>query len=216
MKRVVPWFAMLLLCASSARTQPSGYIKSVQEASSFTNAQASQHQSVDFQATVTSYRSYERNLFVQDGNAAIYVRPALMYRLIPGDRIRVRGTMRESFRPYIENAQLTFLSHGPLPAPARPTFKQMIRAETDGKLVTVRAIIESANLVPNSQAPVSTTQLSVLLDGGHADVTIDSDDPARLRDLLDTEVEMTGVQSGVFDNKMQLTGISFMSSPWIR
>jgi hypothetical protein len=35
----------------------------------------------------------------------------------------------------------------------------MIRAETDGRLVTVRAIIESADLAPNSQAPVSTTQL---------------------------------------------------------
>jgi hypothetical protein len=51
--------------------------------------------------------------------------------------------------------------------------------------------------------------LSVLLDGGHADVTVDSDDPARLRDLLDAEVELTGVQSGVFDNKMQQTGILF-------
>ena len=209
MKKLFPWFAMLLFCASGVRSQPSGPITTAQEASSLTNNQARQHQSVDFQATVTDYRSYERNLFVQDGNAAIYVHPSLMYQLIPGDRIRVRGTMHESFRPYVEDAELTFLGHGPLPMPARPSFEQMIRAETDCRLVTVRAVIQSADLVPNSQAPVSTTQLSVLLDGGHADVTVDSDDPSRLTGLLDAEVEMTGVQSGVFDNKMQQTGILF-------
>ncbi|MGB8030307.1 MAG: GGDEF domain-containing protein [Terracidiphilus sp.] len=209
MKRVVPWFAMFLLCASSVRSQPSGQITTVQEAADLTNALAREHQPVDFEAIVTYYRSYERNLFVQQGDAAIYVHPSVIYRLVPGDRVRVRGTMHESFRPYIENAELTFLSHGPMPRPVRPSFEQMIRAETDGRLVTVLAVIQSADLAPNSQAPVSTTQLSVLLDGGHADVTIDSDDPSRLKDLLDTEVEMTGVQSGVFDNKMQQTGILF-------
>ena len=209
MKRVVPLFAMLSLCAWSAWSQPSGQITTVQDAARLTNAQASQHQSVSFVATVTYYRSYERNMFVQDGDAAIYVHPSLMYRLIPGDRVKLRGTMHESFRPYVENADLTILSHGPLPRPTRPTFEQMIRAETDGRLVTIRAVVESANLAPNSQAPVSTTQLSVLLDGGHADVTIDSDDPSRLKGLLDAEVQMTGVQSGVFDNKMQQAGILF-------
>ena len=77
MKRVVPYIAMLLLCASGARSQPSGQITTLRAAASLTNAQASQHQSVDFEATVTYYRSYERNLFVQDGNAAIYVHPPL-------------------------------------------------------------------------------------------------------------------------------------------
>ncbi len=209
MKRMVPWFAMLLVCASGARSQQSGQITTVREASALSNAQARQHQPVDFEATVTYYRFYERNLFVQDGDAAIYLHPSHMYRFIPGDRVRVRGTMHESFHPYVENAVLTFLSHGALPTPARPSFDQMIRAELDCRLVTVRAVIQSADLAPNLQAPVSTTQLSVLLEGGHAEVTIDSDDPTRLKDLLDAEVEFTGVQSGVFDNKMQQTGILF-------
>ena len=207
MKRVVHCFAMLLLCALGARSQSPGPITTLQEASNLTNAQASQHQPVDFEATVTYYRSYERNLFVQEGAAAIYVHPPVTYRLVPGDRIRVHGTMHESFRPYVEGAQITFLSHGQLPKPIRPGFEQMIRAETDGKLVTVQGVVESADLAPNSQAPVSTTQLSLLLDGGYANVTIDSDNPSSLKDLLDAEVEITGVQSGVFDNKMQQTGI---------
>lgn len=209
MKRLVSWLVMVLLCTSAVRSQSSRQISTVQEASSLTNDQARRHQPITFEATVTYYRSYERNLFVQDGDAAIYVHPPAMYQLLPGDRILVRGTMHESFRPYIENAEITILGHGPLPPSVQPSFGQMIRAETDGRLVTVRAVIQSADLAPNSQAPVSTTQLSILLDGGHAGVTVDSDDPSRLKDLLDAEVEITGVQSGVFDNKMQQTGILF-------
>jgi diguanylate cyclase (GGDEF)-like protein len=209
MKWVVPWFAMLSLGAPGARPQPPAQISTAHDAATLTNAQASLHQSVSFEATVTYYRSYERNLFVQDADAAIYVHPPLPYRLVPGDRVRVRGTMRESFRPYVEDATITLLRHGEMPKPVHASFDQMIRAETDCRLVTVRAVIQSADIAPDSQAPVSTTQLSLLLAGGHAAVTIDSDDPSRLKDLLDAEVELTGVQSGVFDNKMQQTGILF-------
>jgi diguanylate cyclase (GGDEF)-like protein len=200
-------FAMLSLYASGAWAQPPGQITTLQAVARLTNTQASRHLPISFEATVTYYRAYERNLFVQDGDSAIYVRPAVVHRLIPGDRIRVRGTMHESFRPYVESADITLLGHGPLPKPFQPSFGQMIRAETDCKLVTVRAVIQSADLAPNTQAPISTTELSILMDGGHADATIDSDDPTRLKDLLDDEVEITGVQSGVFDNKMQQTGI---------
>jgi len=207
MKRVVPLFAMLCLCASGAWAQPSGPITTLEAAARLTNAQAIQHQPVAFEATVTYYRSYERNLFVQDGDAAIWLHPVGMYKLFPGDRVHVHGTMRESFRPYIEGAQITLLGHGPLPKPIQPSFEQMIRAEADCKLVTVRAVIQSADLVPNSQAPISNTKLGILVDGGHVDVTVDSDDPTRIRELLDAEVEITGVQSGHFDNKMQQTGI---------
>jgi diguanylate cyclase (GGDEF)-like protein len=83
----------------------------------------------------------------------------------------------------------------------------MIHAETDCSLVTVRAVIQSADLVPNLQAPILNTELNILLEGGRARVTIDSNDPARLKGLLDAQVEITGVQSGIFDNKMQQTGI---------
>ena len=214
MKRVVPLFAMLCLCAPCTWAQTSAQITSIEAAARLNNEQAAQHPSVSFEATVTYYRSYERNLFVQDGDTAIYVHPSLTYSLIPGDRIRVQGSMRESFRPYVASTDITLLGHGPLPKPMRPSFEQMIRAETDGRLVTVRALIESAELAPNSQAPVSNIQLGILLDGRHADATIDSDDPSLLKALLDAQVELTGVQSGIFDNKMQLTGILFhLQSP---
>ncbi|MGO8935422.1 MAG: diguanylate cyclase domain-containing protein [Terracidiphilus sp.] len=207
MKRVVPLFAMLCLCVSGAWAQPSAQISTLLAAASLTNGQASRHSPVSFEATVTYYRPYERNLFVQDGDSAIYLHPAAMYRLIPGDRVRVRGTMHESFRPYVENAQIALLAHGSLPTPRHPDYSQMLHAETDCKLVALRALVQSADLVHNSQMPVSTVELQLLVDGSPLDASIDGDDPRSPADLLDAEVEITGVQSGRFDNKMQQTGI---------
>jgi diguanylate cyclase (GGDEF)-like protein len=207
MKRMFSFFATLSLCTVGAWAQPSGQITTLQVADSLTNAQASLRTPVDFEATVTNYRSYERNLFVQDGDAGIYVHLAGMYSLVPGDRVRVRGTMRDSFRPYVEDAVIAIVGHVALPKAQHPTFAQMIHAETDCSLVTVRALIQSADLVLNSQGPVLNTDLNILLQGGQAKVTIDSSDPALLKNLLDAQVEITGVQSGIFDNKMQQTGI---------
>ena len=208
MKRWIAAFALILGWRLAVMAEPAP-LMTLHSVAAMTNAEASQHQQVSFDATVTYYRPYARNMFVQDGNSAIYVHPTVIHNVIPGDRIRVRGTLHESFRPFIESADITFLSHGLLPKPQQPTFNQMINTETDCQLVKVHAVIQSADLVPNLQTPISTTEVNVLLDGGQATATIDSDDPARLKDLLDAEVELTGIQSGVFDNKMQETGILF-------
>jgi diguanylate cyclase (GGDEF)-like protein len=212
MKRVVPIFAMLSLYASGAWAQQSGQITTLQAAASLSNAQASQHQHVSFEGTVIYY---DGGVWVQDGDAAIYAWAPGLYKLVPGDRVRVSGVMHESFKPFVENAEITKLGHGALPKPLHPTFDQMIRAETDCRLITVRAVIQSADLAPSTLGPVSTTQMSILVEGGHhAEVAVHSTDPSRLKDLLDAEVEITGAQSGTFDNKMQQTGILIHVQSW--
>lgn len=207
MKRVVTLISLLAVCAGCAHAQQAAQITSIREARSLSNAEARKHQSVDFQATVTYYRAYESNLFVQDGDTAIFVLPKIRYKLVPGDLVRVRGKMRESFQPLVIGAEITVLGHGSVPKPTHATYDQMIRAETDCKIVTVHAVIRSADLTPNHLSTVPTTEIHMLVDGGNIDASIDGDDPSRLKDLLDAEVEVTGVQSGQFDNKMQQTGV---------
>ena len=51
------------------------------------SAEASNAMPVAFQATVTYFRAYEHNLFVQDGDVGIYVHLTGMYTLVPGDRV---------------------------------------------------------------------------------------------------------------------------------
>jgi hypothetical protein len=71
------------------------------------NAEAQRHNPVLFQGTVTYVRSYERVLFVQDGDAAIYVDAITGLNLVPGDRVLVRGEMRSSFHLYVLSSDTT-------------------------------------------------------------------------------------------------------------
>ena len=172
-----------------------------------TNVRASQHLPVAFEATVTYYRSYDKDLFVQDGNDAIYVHATTNLKLTPGDRILVRGTTHESFRPYVNSRDITIIGHGALPKSIQPTFEQMIRAEADCKLVTVHALVRSADLVPDPRSPIPAGYLRMIVDGGPVDANVDTEDETALKNLLDAEVEITGAISGHFDNKMQMTGV---------
>jgi diguanylate cyclase (GGDEF)-like protein len=200
---IVLAIAPVALAATPAPAIPIG----LHAAATITNAEASKRLPVAFEATVTYYRSYDKDLFVQDGSDAIYVHATTPLKLTPGDRVFLRGTTHESFRPYVVSSDFTVIGHGPLPKADEPTFDQMIRAEEDCKLVTVRAIIRSADLVPDSRSTTPSTSLRMLVDGGMVDANVDNDDENALKGLLDAEVEITGAASGHFDNKMQLTGV---------
>jgi diguanylate cyclase (GGDEF)-like protein len=45
------------------------------------------------------------------------------------------------------------------------------------------------------------------MDDGHIEANVESDNERALKDLLDDEVEITGVAAGKFDDKMQQTGV---------
>jgi len=190
---------------ASASAQPAP-LTTLHAVATLPNAEASQHPQTSFEATVTYYHPYDGDLFVQDGDDAIFVLAPKVLKLAPGDRILVRGTVHESFRPFVLGKDVTLLSHGPVPKPAQPSFEQMMRAETDCKLATVRAVIRSADLEPDGQS-TPFTYLRLLVDGGPVEAIVDSDDESALKGLLDAEVQITGVVAGTFDNKMQMTGI---------
>ena len=64
---------------------------------------------------------------------------------------------------------ITFLGHGAVPIAEPASFDQMIRAETDCRLVTVRATIRAADRKLSPEAPVSYMRLQMLTDGGYLD-----------------------------------------------
>ena len=172
-----------------------------------TNAEASHGLPVAFEATVTYYRGYETNLFVQDGEFAIYIQAPANLHLVPGDRILVQGKTQGSFNPIVIAERITLLRHAALPKAEPVSFDQMIRAETDCKLVTVRGVVRAADLLLSLEAPVHYIRLQLLMDGGYFDANVDSDDAGALQRLLDADVELTGVASEEFDGKMHETGV---------
>jgi diguanylate cyclase (GGDEF)-like protein len=213
-KKPIAVLAIIVGCAWNSGAAAPAPLTTLQAVAALSNAQAIQHQPAVFEATVTYYRAFDGDLFVQDDTSAIYIHAATGLKFAPGDRVLVRGTMHESFRPFVVGREITVLGPGALPEPVKANYQQMIRGETDCRLVRARAIILSADMVTNSPIAgavlrVPFTYLQMLVDGAPVDANVDSADAGALSSLLDAEVEITGVESGHFDNKMQQTGVLF-------
>jgi diguanylate cyclase (GGDEF)-like protein len=199
-----------LLHAAPAQEGRERSLTSLRAIHALTNAQASHQLPVSFEATVTYYRGYERTLFVQDDDQAIYVQPKVETQLSVGDRVLIKGTTHESFRPIVSATSIRVLGHGDLPKPVPVTFDQLIRTEFDCRLVTVHGTIRSVDLIQSSDRPSISIQLHS--DGGPIAAVIDSNSVDGLKGILDAEVELTGAASGRFDGKMQMTGILLHAS----
>jgi diguanylate cyclase (GGDEF)-like protein len=197
--------AMSATCVLPAGAEEPGILNSLRAIHALTNAQASHQLQVSFEATVTYYRAYERTLFVQDGDVAIYVQASIPYALTPGDRVLITGTTHESFRPFVSASSIRVLGRASLPKAVPATFDQLIRAEFDCRLVTVRAIVRNVDLTMSSDRP--GISLRMRGENGPIEAVIDSDQLGPLSDALDAEVEVTGAASGHFDGKMQQNGV---------
>ncbi len=201
-------FLTLLVVLGSALPAWAGSaapLTSLRAIHALTNAEASKDLPVAFEATVTYFPGYEHLLFVQDGDSAIFVLATTSAKLIPGDRVLVKGTTQQSFHPFVMSNDITVLHHGALPTPIVADFGDLILGQRDCMLVTVHAVIRSAELRVNSN--VRNSFLELLTDRGYIDATVESDDENALKGMLDSEVEITGVAGGKFDDKMQQTGI---------
>jgi diguanylate cyclase (GGDEF)-like protein len=201
-------FLLLLACWTSAawaEAAPRTALTTLSAIHKLTNAEASMAIPVAFEATVTYYRGYEHTLFVQDGDSAIYVQVATNQNFEAGDRILIRGYTRDSFRPIVVSNSLTFLHHGTLPKPLEAEFAPMLQAKVDCRFVQVRGSVLSA--VPTYTTGHMVTDLVLALRGGTVGVTIDKGAFARVGDLLDAEVTVTGAEAGTFDGKMEQTGV---------
>jgi len=199
--------AVVILSASSLLTRAAEPIAltSIHAIHTLTKAQAGGGLPVAFEATVTYYNRNDIDLFVQDGDEAIYVETKGYEDLTLGDRVLVRGKTRDSFTPDIVSESVTVLQHGTPPKPVSTDFRQLIRAQRDCMFVSVRARLRSADIA--NLGHMYGTYLKLMMDGGPIDATVVGTDPNKFKGLLDAEVEVTGVVSGKFDSKMQLVGI---------
>lgn len=106
MKRQFAALAITLGWALAAWAAEPGTLSTLRSIAALTNAEASQQLPVAFEATVTYFPGYEGLLFVQDGNAAIFVLATTNARLVRGDRVLVKGKTRDSFRTIVNGKGL--------------------------------------------------------------------------------------------------------------
>jgi diguanylate cyclase (GGDEF)-like protein len=168
-------------------------------------AEAAKGRPVAFEGTVSYYNKSDIDLFIQDGDLGIYVQTIMGAGIALGDRVLVRGHTRDSFRTDILSDSVTILSHGTPPMPLTANFDRMISSQLDCRRVTARAVVRSADMVVDGNR--YNLYMHLLMDGGYVDATVVASNGSMVRELLDSEIEVTGVVSGKFDSKNQLTGI---------
>ena len=205
MKSLIALFAIVLGWTTAASAAAPAPLTTLHAIHSLSHAEAAKLPPAAFEATVTYRRAGESTLFVEDAGEGIYVWANGDIRLSPGDRVLVRGKTGDSFRPIVTADSVTLLHHGALPAPVPATFDELIHAQRDCMLVTVRAFVQSADI--GVSAGRNASHLVLLANGGTIDSYVDSGDAGVLDGLLDAEVEVTGVATARFDGKMQQTGV---------
>ncbi len=204
MMRLILAAVMIFQGATAAWTEAPAALNSLHAVHSLTNSQASQALPVAFEATVTYYRSSDIDLFVQDGNAAIYVSFKPGAALLPGDRVLISGKTEDSFRPMVDADSVTFIRHGIAPVASPASFDQLVSAQLDCMRIKVRAVVRSADVSDSGER--REVYLQMLMDGGYIDAAVDSKDTSILKGLLDAEVEITGIATAKFDQRMELNG----------
>ncbi|MGB7984783.1 MAG: diguanylate cyclase [Terracidiphilus sp.] len=209
MKRLIIILGVLLSAwQMTAQTPSSGTLTSVSAIHALTNVEASHGIPVEFEGTVTFNRDYERIVFIQEDGAAIYVGYPTPLPLVPGDRVRVKGRTARSFSPIVSADSVTVLSHGTLPKAEPVSYDQLISAESDCKLVTVRATVRTVDQTSSITPPHFFMRLQLIMDGGYLSADVSSQNAGEFNGLLDADVEITGIASEKFDNKMHMTGIN--------
>ena len=208
MKRLLSLVAVAFAGASIGWSSVLAPLTTMRAVRSLPRAEAEQNYPVAIEGTVTFYRGYRRNLFVQDGDTGVFVKTAASENLALGDRVRITGKTGWGYQPNVQSAEVAVLGHSALPKPVPATFDRLIRGDLDATLVTIRGVVHSADLEMPSAARVPCAILRVLIDGGYIDVEVLTGDASALDHLLDSDVEITGVAGGKFDGKYQLTGIA--------
>lgn len=196
---------LLMLQTPGANAADPVPLTSLRAVHALSNAEANQGLPVAFAGSVTYYMRGNVDLFVQDGDTAVYVETTADHDFTAGDRVLVIGRTRASFRPEVKSDKVVFLGRGQPPAPVRAEFRQLIRAELDCRRATVRGTVRSANII--TDAGLKNTYLQLQMDGGIVDAETGGTAPTDLIGLLDSEVEVTGAVAGKFDSKMQMTGV---------
>jgi diguanylate cyclase (GGDEF)-like protein len=206
MKRLIPLVAIILIGASAAWAATPATLTTLRAIHALTNAEAHQRLPVEFEATVTFFNPKQGVLFVQDDGVGIYVSPKTNFALATGDRVLIHGKTAQSFRPIVNSDSITLVHRGALPKPVPATFDELIHGQQDCVLVTARGIVRSVDPSDlNSQSGNAFMEMQA--EGGYIGVNVGGYTPGKREQLLDTEVEITGVAGGTFDGKMQMHGV---------
>jgi len=198
---------MAFACFAAAGAAQPAPLTTLDSVRSLSNAEAAKGNPVAITATVTYFRSYRKNMFVQDGFIGLFVKATTNLKLVPGDRVLIKGVTRRGYLPCVVSSDITLLGHGALPTPIPVGYEDLTGPRDDSLLATAHGVVRAANMDAPSADHSTGATFKMLTDGGSVDVDVNNVTASDLEKLLDTEVDVTGVAGGRFDGKEQKTGV---------
>ncbi len=198
--------ALLMLVAGAgwqACAQPA--VRTIEQLNRLSHDQADRGLAVRIEGTVTFVQPYDGSLFVESDGHGTYVNFARDKGLKPGDRVVVKGVTDASFRPEVTATDVEVLGHGSLPKPVRTSFPDLIRARFDSRYVVVKGHVLSAAM--DKSIPIPGMRLKLSVPEGEIEGRIAYPGSMKPEDMLDSEVDLTGVAGGAFDSRMEMAGV---------
>jgi diguanylate cyclase (GGDEF)-like protein len=206
-RRFVAAVSIALACIAAAGAAQPAPLTTLDSVRRLSNVEAAKGIPVAITATVTYFRAYRRNMFVQDGTTGIFIKATTNVKLTPGDRVLIKGVTHDGYVPDVVSSDFTLLGHGALPKPVAADYEDLIGPGDDSEMVTTQGVVRAANMNAPSDAHATGGTIKMLTDGGPVDVEVDDVTASQLEKLLDAEVAVTGIAGGRFDGKAQKTGI---------
>jgi diguanylate cyclase (GGDEF)-like protein len=214
MRRLLAWlptiFALVWAAAACGQTAP--VLTHVSQVAALTSTQAALATPVRVRALVTFVRPSEATLFILEDGVGIFVHFSQNVGLLPGDLVEVTGVTRPSFKTTILGQSVRVLSHGPLPEPRPARFEDLIQSRWDCQYVRLQGRVLTASL--DDSAPHNSLRVRIKVPQGTVDGIVTQPGKLQPADLLDAEIQKTGVAGGQYDGKMQLSGVMLNVNSW--
>ncbi|MGA2984086.1 MAG: PAS domain S-box protein [Terriglobia bacterium] len=172
---------------------------------SLTLEEAKRGYPVRIRAVVTYCRVIDRDMFIQDSTAGVWVDPEQFnVNVRSGQLIEVEGTAGPGdFAPEIDKSRVRILGETPLPVPRRVSGDELASGRQDSQWVEVEAVVRSAaELGTNLTLNVSTDTLQFRVfvpDYGTPPI-----------DLVDAAVRIRGVFGGTYTPSGLFTGFQLL------
>ncbi|MBB5059023.1 diguanylate cyclase (GGDEF)-like protein [Granulicella aggregans] len=194
------------ICRSGAQGigRPDGVLHTVREIEQLPPAEAAKGLPVHLTATITYYEPGRYTMFVADPTGGIYVGLVTpeAQGMRRGDLIEIAGITNKSYKTTVIKPHIRVLGPGSLPAAKAAGFRELMSGDDDCQLVKIRGTVRSASIKKDPSGKMA--QLEIQIPGGLVRAYIEDREGVDLTDLIDAEVEFSGVAGGIFNGRKQL------------
>ena len=140
----------ILLSLSAAAQSPKDSLRvltNVSEIRALSTVEAARKYSIRLTGVITYVSPEYRVTFFQDDTAGIYLFGVFDSKLAAGNRVQVDGnTTPGEYAPSIENAHISVLGPGTLPAAPLKSMDRLLSGVEDSQWVAVQGIVHSVNI----------------------------------------------------------------------